>query len=243
MIRKKHAHLKLDNANSIEMTDSHGGSGHIKVEGVGQGRVVYDAPEPPKNSWGGYSHRPYHYEYDHWRVVGTAVPEGYPMVFGLKVYDDGGRATLPASLAGTTLFKTKDEAAACGEAWLAAGGPGLALESLAETQTRHRAERSAGVYSKIARMVSGLTDEDLLKLSESALKTVTKRAEKFEADRSKREEKARKAVEKVRVAEEKAQKKAAVVAAKALKDAAKAQKQAAAAAKLASKVTPQVLSA
>lgn len=216
MIQKKYPNNNLLH-NTVELTDAQQGAGRLQVEGVGPSRYVYDGVA---TQWGGY--RSGHYEHDLYRVAGCTAPEGYPVTFGLKLYEGG--FILPSSLAGATTFATKAEAAALGERWLAEGGQGLQLESLAETQIRHRVERSAGVYSKVARQITSLVDADLLKLVDAATKLIAKREENILKDAAKLVAKAQKAAEKVRVAAEKAQKAADKAAAKALKDAVKASK-------------------
>lgn len=216
MIQKKYPHSNLFN-NTVELTDAQQGAGRLQVEGVGQSRYVYDTPAPTTNQWGYSGYRSGHYEHDLYRVTGCTVPEGHPVTFGLKLYEGG--FILPSSLVGATTFATKAEAAAMGEKWLAEGGPGLSLESLAETQVRHRIERSAGVYAKVARQITSLVDADLLKLVDAANKLIAKREENVLKDAAKAVFKAQKAAEKVRAAEEKAKKVADKAVAKALKDA------------------------
>lgn len=233
MIQKKHSHHDLNTSGYVELTDEHKGVGQLRVEGIGPSRWVED---PPRPSGYGYSYRSGHQEWDQWRVVGTAMPDGWPMAFGLRRYPEG--FVLPASLAGATVYPTKAEAVALAEEWLAKGGPGLGLEHPDDTVARKRAERSGYNYGKAAHYLSSLTDEDLVKLSEAALKVVAKRAETAVARAARDAEKRRKAAEKAQLAADKAAAKAAKAAAKAVKDAEKARKQAERAAKQAAKAVP-----
>lgn len=205
-------------ADVIELTDEHGGSGQLRIMGVGRGRWVQDTT----SRW---AHG--RYEYDEYQVFGKGTPDEYEMTFSLKLYPEG--FIRPASLAGATKLKLKAEAISLAEKWLAEGGPGLQLEHPEETQRRRREARSAYQLSKITRSLSSLTDEDLTKLSEVALRTITKRAENAAKEAAKAEAKRLKAAEKARVAAEKAAKKKAreeAAAAKAAKAAEKARKQA-----------------
>jgi len=223
MIKKRNAHesfLGSPHNTVIHLTDHNKGDGQLRLEGVGPSWYVQDHVSPGSPSW--YYNRG-HYEWDQYKVIGRASPE-YEMCFGLRVGEDG--HVRPSSVKTATIFKTKEEASEMVEKWLADGGPSLALEHPNETAARARIERSAYSYSKIVRLLSGLTDDDLRKLSESSLKQIAKREENAAKELLKAEAKRLKAEEKARLAAEKEAKKKAAVEAKALKDAEKARKQA-----------------
>jgi hypothetical protein len=231
MIQKKLPSAQFStHSNRVELTDEDGGVGYLIVEGIGHPRYVQDPP-PPGYRYGYWNGG--HYEYDHWRVVGTTVPETYPQSFALKHYQvaDGPGFVLPASVAGATLYGTREEAVALAERWIAAGGPGLGLEHPEVTKRRRLEAQSAYARGKAEYWFSQMTDEDLVKLGELAQEYIAKRVERAAKAAARAEEKKRKAAEKAHVAAEKAAAKAEKARVAAEKAAARAEKKAASDAK------------
>lgn len=230
MIRKKHPGEDLANYYGAELTDDFGGSGRIKVVSTDSRYVPNPAPQPAYGTSGYWNYNRGHYEYFGWTVqVDSLKNRHFQGSCALRLYPEG--FILPASVDAATKFDTQQEAVDFAEKWLAAGGPGVGLETPKETRTRELAERSAYMYPQVTKMLSALTDEDLVRVAEAAHARIAKRAETEAKEALRAEEKRKKAEEKARIAEEKRQKAAAKEEEKRKKAEEKAQKAAAKAAR------------
>lgn len=241
MIRKNNPNdtLSLNNYYGSPIVDEFGGSGSLRVEGVGQGTYVQEPRPTNIPAWQHWYGRGHH-EYPHYRVVGSAFPDTYERGFSLKVYEGG--LVLPASVDGATLVTSINEANALADKWLAAGGPGLGLEHPDATKQRRLEANSSYALGKASHWLGQLTDADLTKLAEMATDCIAKRAERTAKAAAKLAEKQLKAAEKARIAAEKLAVKAAKEAAKAEKAriaAEKAAEKQRKAAEKAAKVTPE----
>lgn len=234
MIRKKNPLDILSFEQSIALTDDRRGSGQLRLVPL---KSEYRAnPNPRPNygdpnyynwSWGEYVHSDYVVRGD---MLGSKY---FSPTFELKRHEGG--VILPVSLTRGTVFATEAEARVFGEEWLAAGAPGIQLETPAETKQRELEQRSAAYYPEAARVLSSLTDEDLLRLAEAATNLIAKRAATAEARAAREAERERKIEEKARIAAEKAQAKADKLAEKTRKAAEAAAKKAEREAKKAAK--------
>lgn len=243
--RKQHPHVNIRQSRII-LTDDMGGHGLLEIKELSPRFVPNPNPRPAYPPFGGFSSPAYHaycnwtaghIEYDDFAVQGVDFKDCYYPNFALKDYGNG--VILPASVAAGTKFKTKAAAAEFADRWIAAGCPGIGLESAAEYQRRMRDAASAYAVGKAAYWFSQMTDTDLVRVSEMALDTISRRAEKEAKAAATRAAKAAKATAKAEAAKAKAEAQAAKVKAKAEAAKAKAEAQAAKAAKVRAKAEAQ----
>jgi len=229
MIKKKYAGRGIEHQG--ELTDEHNGDGMLQIKGVGHTRWVPDLASVNPYRHSGYQSG--RNDWDEFEVLGRAVPDEWLMSFSLKVYEDG--FIRPASVGGSTKFKSKGEAIDVAERWVAEGGPGIQLQSNEETQRKKREANSSHMLSKLLRSLSGLTETALVKLSEAALRTITTRIENADKEAAKLVAKKEKAAAKAMKLAEKSAKQKLSSDKKAEREAEKARKQAEKDAKLAAK--------